>query len=35
MNQNPFQNTKASYFDDPDIIKFWVEPNSNSNFLIL
>lgn len=32
MNKNPFQNTKASYFDDPEIIKFWVEPNNEGNF---
>lgn len=32
MNTNPFQNTKASYFDDPEIIKFWVEPNNEGNF---
>ncbi|MDK2047855.1 MULTISPECIES: hypothetical protein [Aliarcobacter] len=32
MDKNPFQNTKASYFDDPEIIKFWVEPNSEENF---
>ena len=25
--QNPFHNTKASYYNDPEILEFWVNPD--------
>lgn len=29
MNMNPFANTKASYFEDPEIVDYWVDIGNN------
>lgn len=32
MIVNPFHTTKATYYEDPDIVKFWVSPEDGNNF---